>query len=375
MRGSRAVTLNVAATGHSSVNIRDYKGMKATALLDAVAAAKTITTATTVEFSNTIQATQTDLAVAYCATGGSAAANMSARTGWGNGKDFPNAADVTDVFAVDIVNAKATQITALLNGDSHNYSCAIAVYKSAVAETVPTGNLPSAYLDFETGVNGDQIVPGNALTSAHGGNCTWTVQGGSSANLVIDTALDKPLLTQISVNGVSFAPPNAGTRGVHKDPITGGQFLQCAWSGGSTTTASIGVWWHSSAATDSQTYSMFGIGGGGDVATVSIAGAVNPSHLIIEANSGDSTGFVTIATNTWYMVTLQYVSNGTHSMNVYDTSGAQIGSTVTVAATGINPPVTAFLGQTHAGAGTSANNWGWDNWQIDYLNGTFPLKQ
>jgi hypothetical protein len=210
--------------------------------------------------------------------------------------------------------------------------------------------------------------------STHGGSCTWTV-AGSNTLFSISTSAEQALVRNVNVNGTTYTAPDAGTRGISTDTSGGGITAQCTWVGGSTTTASAGVWWKSPPLPDTiTTYSILTIGGAGAGDFVTPALIANTHNMVCETGGGDSTA-ITWANSTWYMVAVQYVAGGTHSCALYDTSGTQVGSTVTHAATGSFAPVNIQIGQSHGTAGNAGNDYLFDNLQVDYLNGTFPIKQ
>lgn len=78
---------------------------------------------------------------------------------------------------------------------------------------------------------------------------------------------------------------------------------------------------------------------------------------------------ITLANATWYWVTLQYVQNGTSSLAVYDTAGAQVGSTVT--GTAPNYIANSVRFGTYAVASSTPTYF--DEIYIDYADATFPL--
>jgi hypothetical protein len=141
------------------------------------------------------------------------------------------------------------------------------------------------------------------------------------------------------------------------------------------------VWWKAPAAQDAtQPYSFVGFtfAGGSDSIDAQLLQVSGGTRvLIFEATSCGACAGSTItlpALNAWYKITIQAVQNGTHSMSVYDASGAQVGSTITHAASGNFAPVGAYFGDSHGSAGTTTSNFYYfDNFQVDYVNGTFPL--
>lgn len=377
--GITTVTLHVAATGHSAVNIREYSGLAAASMLDAIVAAKTLTTATTTEYSRTLATSQTDLAVTSCTEGATATSNMATGTGWGNGTKFVQTADATDSFAADMLNVQG-HVTGILNGDSHNYTCLLMLYKSAVAGTPPGGILASFYSDFENSTNGTTVSAAILAAGTHGGNCTW---GGTfNTNLTVSTSGEEPTVQNVTTNGVTYTAPDSGTRGIRMDPsTTGGGAGSCTWIGGAPT-VSAGVWWKAPASTDATSpYDFFVIDGSGGsefaiAQLLQLSGGTNRVILETSLCGACSGSFITLpAMNAWYMVSLQYVQNGLGSLAIYDTSGAQVGSTITQSL-GNFAPVSVGIGDFHGSIGTTASNfYYYDNLRADILAGTFPMKQ
>jgi hypothetical protein len=178
-----------------------------------------------------------------------------------------------------------------------------------------------------------------------------------------------------TVNGVTYTAPDAGTLGIRYDPGLGGAQGNCNFLV-SQTSATAGIWWKSPVTIpDTTTHSPLTLNGAGGADFAVPAMPAGVSNFVCETFGGDSAslGF-TVAASTWYRLTVQYISGGTHTCKVYDISGALLGSG-SHAATGSNNVTFVTVGNSHGGAGTSNNFAYEDNLIIDLLNGTtdFPL--
>lgn len=372
--GTTTVTIHVTGSGHSVANVREYSGLATAALLDSIAAAKASNVTATALVSNPIIGTQTDLAVGSCATGATATANMVAGTGWGHGKDFTQTADLTDSYAVDILNAVKGQSITFITGDSHTYTCIVALYKSAVAGS-SSGQYPTLYADFENSTNGTTVTAAILIAGSHGGTCTWTVTG---ANAVVSTSGQQSTTTNESVNGVTYTSPDAGTRGIRYDPSVAGTGVeQCSFLNG-VSSVSAGVWWLAPAIQDAtQPYDVFELAGGGDSAIAQLiqsGGGTRVMLLEIPSCGGSDCGHITLPTmGVWYKLTLKRVQNGTSSLSIYDSTGTQVGATITGTSANFASTLVG-IGDAHAGVGTSPNNYYYfDNLLVDQVNAVFPL--
>lgn len=82
-----------------------------------------------------------------------------------------------------------------------------------------------------------------------------------------------------------------------------------------------------------------------------------------------SSGAITVSDNTWYWITMKFVKNGTSSLAVYNTSGTQVGSTLTGTAPNSDADYVVFGG--YGVSSTTATYF--DEIYIDYADATFPL--
>lgn len=78
---------------------------------------------------------------------------------------------------------------------------------------------------------------------------------------------------------------------------------------------------------------------------------------------------ITVSDNTWYWVTGKFVRNGTSSLAVYNTSGVQVGSTVTGTAT----DYAADSFQIAIYGAPSSTALYFDEVYVDYTSAAFPL--
>jgi hypothetical protein len=377
--GVTTITGHPATSTHSSMNVREYTGVSSSAPLDAITAGSTYLSnvSTASPLTDTLSASQIDLVIAVCSEGSSANSHYVAGPGFGNIADFPQPNDATDTAAVDLLNGTKGQYTGYFTADSHNHNCVLALYKSAVAGSAPSGDFPSVYADFENSTNGTTVTAAILAAGTHGGPCQingagaggWTLTG---AALIVSTSGEKATVNTHTTQGTTYTAPDSGTRGLRYDPGNGGATANCALQT-SQGTVTAGVWWQSPATVpDTTTHSVLTVANpGNDFAAISLV--AGQSYMVCETFGGDSAIHIAISASTWYRLTVQYIAGGTHSCAVYDASGTQVGSTATHAATGNFKVTTVEVGNSHGGAGTVGNFAYVDNLVIDWLNNTFPI--
>ena len=194
------------------------------------------------------------------------------------------------------------------------------------------------------------------------------------SQLTFQSTAQENLLHSIDVCGTQYA--GTGSLGMQFQIASGtGLFYTYTWTTLSNT-ASFGMWINTSIlSTDTNFYSTLGlIGGAGGVDYIQgeEQGTGSQLQIHMETISGNH-GSINVSNNTWYWVTGQYVKGGTHSLAVYDTTGTQVGSTITAAATGSAAPIIFEFGRSGSEAGAPVATFWYDNLKMDYMFGTFPL--
>jgi len=262
-----------------------------------------------------------------------------------------------------------------LSTNNDAWTSFVDTYKSAVVGTVPSGNLPTQWSNFENGNDGDVLTAAILNAGTLGGGCTWSAP--AAGGFKVATAGSLPIINNVTVNGTTYTSATANTRGIQYD----------MGDNGITSACNLPADLSSASATVTNGFDIkTGTTDAGVWSGVSIVGAAAADYVIFnitnglfvqECKSGSGTlltGSSTAAANTAYKGSIKYVRGGTHLMNVYDTSGASL-ATFSCAATGTtNIHSASIIGNNHAGTGTVGNLVYVDNLQIDYKTpGAFPL--
>jgi len=239
------------------------------------------------------------------------------------------------------------------------------------ANSAPNCAYPQVFVPFEASTSGTTSTAALLNASTDFGNGTWT---GSVTAITFQSSAQESLITPIDVCGTQYT--GSGSLGMQFQIASGtGLAYTYTWTTLSNV-ASFGMWWQTSiAATDTNFYSTVGlIGGAGGVDYMQgeEQGTGSQLQLHMETSTGNH-GTINVSRNTWYWITAQYVAGGTHSLALYNTSGAQVGSTITAAAAGNAAPIIFELGRTGSEAGAPSATYWYDSLKMDYMKGTFPL--
>lgn len=378
--GITAVATHEAASNHTASVFYEFSGIATASPLDVCSSAELSITSTT-PATPTLATTQTDIVIGWTREDSSGSLTTHTAGPQWTAAYAPQASDgnASVVEYYTALNNIQSQNTPDFTIDSHGWRTGAVAFKSAVAGTTPTGNTSvSTYADFENSTNGTTVTGAIAAAGFHGGGCDQVGAGGSdpgvtvSGTLVVSTTGQKGTVLNETTNGVTYAAPDAGTRGYRYDPGNGGATVNCRFNTTSNA-VSAGVWWLSpSTFPDTTTHSVVTVSNpGNDFAAIAMP--ASQSYMVCETQGGDSTGHIAIAGNTWYRLTVQYNAAGTHQCGVYDITGTQVGSTATHAATGNFVATTVQFGNSHGGAGTTGNFAYIDNGIADWVNGAYPL--
>jgi hypothetical protein len=250
--------------------------------------------------------------------------------------------------------------------------------------------LEQLYNDFEGGTNGATVTLASLLASTHGFQgsfqvgAPWVIYG----TITYQTAASMPLQNatgRLCGDGVSY-PAGAGSMGIAETGagIAVLSALHNGWNpsvGSATGTAS--AWFMSDLpATDTSTYEMLISGSGSSLAQAQLHGTGSARVFQLTNDTGGaSSGTIPYTPGDWVNVQVQYSADpsyggtGIYQMAVYNTSGAQIGSTLTLAQGSVGNYVGGFIvGHPTAEAVTSGYHNYWDSVKVS-LVGTFPLTR
>lgn len=286
------------------------------------------------------------------------------------------------------------------NGDGWSY------VSNTTTGTGPTWNLGSGDLEmggvafcFNTTappknwmlIDGDTITTGTTVSTtnlATGSQCaygSWTGTLTSASQWSTASPAPLNLLTSISACNAT----QAGTTGRIIDFDTTStnvfRFLPHGSNFGGSRKASIGFWWRTNVNTASLSNDDLCDAGsinnvaGTFSAVVQLHYLTSGSVLSLRMEKTNPTTYsseITISTNTTYWVTLQYdgtATSGTNSMAVYDTSGNQVGSTVTLATNSSGGNVSTIQFEHVGSCFATAQHYSYGNIKIDPSGESFPV--
>jgi hypothetical protein len=249
----------------------------------------------------------------------------------------------------------------------------------------PTAGLEQSFNDFEGGTSGSAVTAALLGTSHHG----W--QGGSWAltGTIDYITTNMPLRNatgRLYGDGISYAA-GAGSLGI-EEIGSGSAAVNNAtysWRQNGSGSLSAGVWFCSDIAnTDTTAVDVLLIGTDAtDYANVTFAQTGTARYFTLETPAGNSASTIPYATGTgcgaggtgWVFMQIQYKrSPATASLASFNTSGAQVGTTLTATTSGTSNPVKVVLGHLGSQAVTTGKHDFWDSLKID-LNATFPMTQ
>ncbi len=296
---------------------------------------------------------QTDLAI------GAALNRMNDPNGfapsdvWTALKDAPQTQSGDEGWTAYIVNGLQSPFTALGTiTSSADVLSTVALYKSAVAGTAPTGALVSSYSDFENSTDGTTLTAAILNAGTHGmGINQWSL--ASSAGFTVCTAGSFPSYANTTTNGTTYAA-GAGTRGICYDMQSGGG--NNAYEGIPADNLTVTVYVNVNVGTNVTSYSSPVLVGaaGADAAAFTINSS---GQLALECSFANPQDYpispTTLAVaNTTYGIWLQYVGGGMHTIKIYSnpTTNPSLIGTATCPAQGTNYAAEVGIGEFHVGA-------------------------
>jgi hypothetical protein len=370
--GKTSITIN-QTSGHSSANIREYSGTATASCLDVVNSSLSGNSSTSIMNSNELAATQNDVAISWCSTGVTATAHMAVADVWTDGIDYPQVNDAGDSFSADILNAFPSNITGLFQGDSHNYGCGIALFKSAVAGS-PSGIRPNLYVDFGGITNGTTLTPANmTLNGSHDVNGVWTGSTSPLTGMTASTSCATNPVTPVYSNGTKYT---TAANGLAYDLSQANKNL--GYGTGTVTSAAAGGFITFPNPSDAvNPYTVLGFTAGGlDRAELFVQ---NAAWGLETAGGDSSTQSFTYGTLYWW--TMQYNAGGTHKLRLYTCSSGctvqanwtQAGSEATHAATGSNNTGGFTFGRLGAESGNPSITICQSVSRIDWTGTQYPM--
>lgn len=314
----------------------------------------------------------------------------------------------TGVFATDETGAGTARATGLSSGFTAPNWTATSVTKNAHGGVAigftPTASQPSTMLDFSGGTNAG--VPtattlwastfgatgGSPNSSISGDNTFYSIGGNAGSALTYATAAHMALLgtaPRFTSGGATYTDAgtvglNVGTSGINSQTATVNlNFPDSSVSpaqGTSTAVLSSAQFITSlpqSASINCDCLGIYGGGSGGTTFTNMIVSG-NGSQLVFDLEGKTVGTTIPFSTSTEYQTALEYGTGTLTKVAIYDSTGVQVGNTMTgVAANGAASVLK--IGQNLSSACTGAcasQNMQWDKVQTCYLGCTdaqFPL--
>ena len=298
-------------------------------------------------------ASQTDLAIGAALNRTNDANGFAPSDVWTALMDAPQTHSGAEGWTAYIANGLQSPFTALGTMTSAvDVLSSVALYKSAVADTTPTGALVSSYSDFENSTDGTTLTAAILNAGTHGmGINQWTL--ASSSGFTVCTAGSLPSYASMTTNGTTY-PAGAGTRGICYDMATGGanNAYERIPADNLTVTAYVNVNVGTNVTSYSSPVFVGAAGADGAAFTINSSGQLELECSIANPVDYPISPATLTAANTTYGVWLQYVGGGTHTLKVYSnpsTNPSLIG-TATCPAQGSNYATEVGFGEFHAGA-------------------------
>lgn len=287
-----------------------------------------------------------------------------------------------------VTGLSGVQTCAMTAGSGFFWSGAIATFSNSAAQGSANDllgfeGLSNTVAPTVATLTASIYGPGGG-TSLSGFN-QWVVTNTHSSLTGSTSAQLHNLVTSQQIGASSY--DGSGSLGLQYATGTGGDSIQWA-PPSAVNTASMGYWFKTDIPQNESVSNAYSLGqivmGAADAVNPQIQASGSALSFKLECRFGPSGGSVSIATNTTYWVTVQAKTNGgactegtncnLHSMAVYDTSGAQVGSTLTCSSKSGNNPITSFqVGISGAESESAGHNIWFDDVIFNYLAGTFPL--
>ena len=246
----------------------------------------------------------------------------------------------------------------------------------------PTSATLAASTFGMTGASNPQIAYGSDPFA-------WQVTD-STNHLTYSTAAHHALnrtAPRFCAGGATYS--DSGNLGLKLDTSGGAVVAQAIWklpwqvdfvgTGTPNTQATATAWFYTTL-TSADTVNMdnfyiAGTGsGGGNYTNVALQAQAGVLRLLLEGATVGSP--VTISPSTWYQLCLQWQQNGLNTLQVFDTSGNQVGGTQTLPGHATAYPSYIGIGNTSGSNVTTGRVIYWDKVQFCYIGTcTYPAKE
>jgi hypothetical protein len=288
-----------------------------------------------------------------------------------------------------VTGLSGVQTATMTQNTANFYSAAIVCLSKSAAQ-----GSANDLIDFE-GLTNTVAPTVAALTSSiHGpaggatlsGPATWVVHNPGASITGSTSGQLHNLLTNQQIGATSYT--GSGSLGFQYATGTAGDYIQ--WSlPQSVNTVSVGYWIKTDIPQNESVSNAYSLGqllqGASDAVNPQIHDLSGSALTIgLECRFAGSAVNIPIATNTVYWLTMQGVTNagactpGTNcaldSLSIYDTTGAQVGSTATCSSeSGNNPFVSVQIGISGGESQSAGHNIWIDDVEVNFISGTFPL--
>ena len=242
---------------------------------------------------------------------------------------------------------------------------------------------PSAFVDFESGSLGMSPTTTTLGTDTHGGNGTWVLSTSPANYFQYQRAGQlSSLRTPIDTCGTWYTGTGSlGLEFLMSGTINYGGYIRYKPATFAGNVASAGFFWQAGniASNDTHSYDLGNIGSSGSD-SIAVYEQGNGTTLRLWAENRSTKAHCKTASNinvtsgTIYWITMQYVAGGTNSLAVYKAPNwVQVGSTLTCGNSGNSPPQYFEIGKSGSEVGLISATWYYDNWQMNWTDGKFPL--
>ena len=354
------------SSGASSAVVSEWSGMATTSPFDGCDGYVDNGGIGTYWFSGAKLSSQNDLAIGAALNRTNDANGFAPSDVWTELMDAPQTLSGDEGWTAYIANGLKSPFTAVgTMASAVDVMSTVALYKSAVAGTAPTGALVSSFSDFESGTDGTTLTTAILNAGTHGmGINQWTLNNSTAFSVC--TAGNLPTYSNTTTNGTTYAA-GAGTRGICFNMQSGGEAYETIPAENLTVTVYVNVNVGTNVTSSSSPVFIGDPGVDGAAFTISSSG-----QLALECSYANPVDYPISPTalavaNTTYGIWLQYAGGGVHSLKVYSnpTTNPTLIGTATCPAQGTNYATEVGIGEFYAGAAGLAGTREFDSFMWD----------
>jgi hypothetical protein len=222
-------------------------------------------------------------------------------------------------------------------------------------------------INFESGSNGNAVTTTNLTAGTHGTGGTWSLDPATSAACTISTSAENIFPGTVTAGGTGYTD-STSTRGFKFTGHIEWGYAEYYFTS-THNSVSVGFYFFGGIpVADTTPYNIFNIGAPGQEAC---APQWNDNTFGLETWTGGSET-ISVASNTWYWITIKYVRNGTGLLNIYNASTWSLVGSVSHSLLDY-PASVVQIGQVHSEIGDSGSYYYIDDVIIDWTTAVFPL--